>query len=238
MPRDLFQPRHDDTPALARRAGVVPFSIAAHAIAIGAAVLVPAMAIGALPDPRGALTFVNPDAAITVVLPPPQPGVRAPVTARGGAPLVAPDGLPPIDTEPVNPASDGIGFVDDGEGILDGVDGGVAGITGAVIHELPPPPPEQKPVRPGGQIKVPVKVRDVAPLYPEIARSARVEGIVIIEATIDTSGRVTDARLLRSVPLLDEAALTAVRQWVFTPTRLNGEPVPVVMTVTVQFRLN
>ena len=72
---------------------------------------------------------------------------------------------------------------------------------------------------------------------PQIALSARREGTVIVEAIIGEDGRVQQARVLRSVPLLDEAALTAVRQWVFTPTRLNGEPVPVVMTVTVTFRI-
>jgi periplasmic protein TonB len=238
MPRDLFQTRHDDTPALGPRAGVVPFSIAAHVIVIGTAVLVPAIAIGALPDPRASLTYVNPDAVIAVMLPPPAPGPRPMAVPRGGAPLVAPDGLPPVDAEPVPAATNATGLVDTGEGVLGGIEGGIGAVTGTTVAEIPPPPPEQKPVRPGGLIKAPVKVRDVAPLYPDIARSARVEGIVIIEATIDTSGRVTDARLLRSVPLLDEAALAAVRQWVYTPTRLNGEPVAVVMTVTVQFRLN
>ena len=63
------------------------------------------------------------------------------------------------------------------------------------------------------------------------------QGIVIIEATIGADGRVTNARILRSVPLLDQAAIDAVRQWEFTPTLLNGVPVPVVMTVTVNFTL-
>ena len=61
--------------------------------------------------------------------------------------------------------------------------------------------------------------------------------MVIIEATIGIDGRVTNARLLRSVPLLDQAALEAVRQWTYTPTTLNGVPVPVLMTVTVRFQL-
>jgi protein TonB len=81
-------------------------------------------------------------------------------------------------------------------------------------------------------------VHDVAPVYPAIARSARVQGVVIVEAVIDATGRVSGTRLLRSIPLLDEAALAAVRQWVFTPTRLNGEPTSVVMTVTVRFTLD
>ena len=61
--------------------------------------------------------------------------------------------------------------------------------------------------------------------------------MVIIEATIGGNGKVIDAKVLRSVPMLDEAALEAVRQWEFTPTLLNGAPVPVVMTVTVNFKL-
>jgi len=64
-----------------------------------------------------------------------------------------------------------------------------------------------------------------------------VSGVVIIEATIGANGRVTDAKVLRSIPLLDQAALDAVKQWVFTPTLLNGVPVPVIMTVTVNFTL-
>jgi TonB family protein len=65
-----------------------------------------------------------------------------------------------------------------------------------------------------------------------------VSGIVILELTIGTDGRVTNARVIRSVPLLDQAALDAVRQWVFTPTLLNGVPVPVLMSVTVNFSLD
>jgi periplasmic protein TonB len=77
----------------------------------------------------------------------------------------------------------------------------------------------------------------VNPVYPSIAQSARVQGVVIVEATIGPDGKVSDARVLRSIPLLDQAALDAVRQWVFTPTLLNGVPVPVIMTVTVNFTL-
>lgn len=101
----------------------------------------------------------------------------------------------------------------------------------------PPPPPPTQPVRVGGNIKPPQKVKHVNPVYPPIAQSARVQGIVIIEATIGPSGAVQDAKVLRSIPLLDQAALDAVRQWQFTPTLLNGVPVPVIMTVTVQFTL-
>ena len=127
-------------------------------------------------------------------------------------------------------------------GVLGGVEGGVSGgviggIVGGLPEAAPPPPPPQAPVRVGGNIKPPTKTRDVKPVYPAIAQSARVQGVVIIEATIGPDGKVNDARVLRSIPLLDQAALDAVKQWVFTPTLLNGVPVPVIMTVTVNFTL-
>jgi protein TonB len=86
-------------------------------------------------------------------------------------------------------------------------------------------------------IKPPQRLVNVAPMYPTIALQVHKEGIVIIDATIDEQGNVTDTRILRSIPLLDEAALAAVRQWKFSPTLLNGVPVPIVMTVTVNFKL-
>jgi TonB family protein len=92
-----------------------------------------------------------------------------------------------------------------------------------------------KAVHVGGKIQPPMKVKNVAPVYPEIAKSARVTGAVVIEATIDEDGKVVDTKVLHSVPLLDQAALDAVRQWEYTPTQLNGKPVPVVTTVTINF---
>ena len=92
-------------------------------------------------------------------------------------------------------------------------------------------------MRVGGQIKPPTKIRNVQPIYPQIAQSARVQGVVVIEATIDPSGKVTETRVLRSIPLLDQAALDAVRKWEYQPTMLNGVAVPLIMTVTVNFTL-
>ena len=83
----------------------------------------------------------------------------------------------------------------------------------------------------------PEKVVNVAPIYPEVARAARREGVVILEAVIDASGNVPRLAVLRGDPMLDQAALDAVQQWKFTPARLNDEAIPVVMTVTVQFKL-
>jgi len=103
------------------------------------------------------------------------------------------------------------------------------------------PPPLSWPanaVRVGGDIKPPTKVHHVNPDYPAVAQAARVQGVVILEAVIDEAGNVSHARVLRSIPLLDQAALDTVRQWRFTPTYLNGAPVPVIMTVTINFTLD
>ena len=95
-----------------------------------------------------------------------------------------------------------------------------------------------EPIRVGGHVLPPLKVHHVNPEYPAMARVIRVQGTVILECVIGTDGRVTDVRVLRGVPLLDAAALAAVQQWVYEPTRLNGQPVSVVMTVTVRFALS
>jgi TonB family protein len=98
-------------------------------------------------------------------------------------------------------------------------------------------PSGMAPVRVGGNIAIPTKIKDVRPVYPPDAKAAGISGVVIMEAVIGLDGRVFDAKILRSIPLLDQAAMDAVMQWEFTPTDLNGQPVPVIMTVTVNFTL-
>jgi len=104
-------------------------------------------------------------------------------------------------------------------------------VLGGVVGEI------EAPVRAVGEIRPPRLVKKVEPLYPEIARQARVEGVVIIEATTDIYGRVQRTKILRSVPLLDQAAVDAVRQWVYEPMVINGRPRGVIFTVTVRFKL-
>jgi protein TonB len=101
----------------------------------------------------------------------------------------------------------------------------------------PPPSWVQGAVRISGTIKPPTKVKHVNPVYPPEAQQARVSGVVILEARIEPDGRIVNARILRSIPPLDQAALDAVTQWEFTPTLVNGVPTPVLMTVTVSFSL-
>ena len=97
--------------------------------------------------------------------------------------------------------------------------------------------PVEAPVRAAQLPEQPRKLVDARPVYPEVARTARIEGTVILEAMLDTTGRVTQLRVLRSVPMLDQAALDAVRQWRYSPTVYYGHPVSVLMTITVRFTL-
>jgi TonB family protein len=92
-------------------------------------------------------------------------------------------------------------------------------------------------VRVGGNVSAPTKIKDVRPVYPPIAQSARVSGVVIVEILVGADGTVQEAQVVRSIPLLDAAAIEAVKQWQYRPTLLNGVAVPAIMTVTVSFSL-
>jgi protein TonB len=95
----------------------------------------------------------------------------------------------------------------------------------------------QDPVHVGGDMPPPQRIKHVDPVYPAEAIRARVEGVVVIDATVDPAGRVSRAEVKRSIPMLDQAAVDAVRQWEYTPTLVNGVAVPVLITVSVGFSL-
>lgn len=127
-------------------------------------------------------------------------------------------------------------------GIAGGVEGGVpGGVVGAIVGGLPDavtkPPPPVGPIRVGGLVREPSKIRHVPPVYPEMALAARVESSVKVEASIDVRGQVIDVEVVQGKPPFDRAALDAVRQWVYTPTLVDGVPTPVLMTITIHFRL-
>ena len=94
------------------------------------------------------------------------------------------------------------------------------------------------PVRVGGTITEPKKIRNVTPTYPAGARGSHIQGTVTLDCAISPRGDVTDVRVVRSIPMLDAAAVEAVRQWRYTPTLLEGVPVSVLLTVTVNFSIN
>ena len=117
-------------------------------------------------------------------------------------------------------------------GVTGGVEGGVVGgVIGGVVGEVEPP------VRAEGAVPPPKIVKKVDPLYPEVARQGRAEGVVILELTTDIYGRVMSAKVLRSIPLLDQAAIDAVRQCVYEPLVVDGRPRSCVFTATVRFVL-
>jgi periplasmic protein TonB len=249
-----------------RRKLTLPVSIAVHAVILFAVLVVPYLRYSELPEP--ALGTVHAFFVEPVSAPPPPPPPPAPPKAAVAAPKVSkpqpviqpkPTFTAPIEVPKEVPRDEGVsaesvadvapaagasagepGGVEGGVpgGVAGGIPGGiVGGVLGGVPKEEPPPPPD-KPVRVGGQIKAPRKVRDSAPAYPDVAKQARVEGVVVLEAVINPEGRVTEVKVLRGSPLLDDAAVNAVKNWVYTPTLLNGVPVPIVMSVTVSFKLS
>jgi protein TonB len=238
VPREMF----GDVVAPSIKVGsqkwyTVPLSIVAHVVLFAAVIIIPLMATDVLPTPPSMMAFVG--APPTPPPPPPPPPSAAP-PPKTPQPVANPNAAPIEAPKQIVPETPSVGV---SEGVPGGVEGGVpGGVMGGVVGGLPeapppPPPPPQAPVRVGGAIKQPTKLKNVPPVYPPIAQSARVQGVVIIEATIGADGKVKDAKVLRSIPLLDQAALDAVKQWVFTPTLLNNVPVPVIMTVTVNFTL-
>ncbi len=248
MPSRLFERVAVRTPP-ARRAAALPLSIAVHAAAVAGVLAVPV----ALPVPTApALTPLASPVVVraddTGEVPRPRPPIhrvarsgeahhrvvpadpagerdRPPVVhdagpALGGMPVEVPnpDDTPAVclhDCGGASPEASG-----DGPSI--GGDGGGERGRGA-------------PMRTGGNLTPPRRIHYVAPEYPELARVARVGGTVVLDCTIGSDGRVEDVRLLSGHPLLDDAAVQAVRQWAYTPTRLNGVPVRVLLTVTVRF---
>jgi protein TonB len=232
-------------PATRKRRGVaLPASAVLHTAAAIAIALVPLLLADALPEPESGTRafFVDPIAAPPP--PPPPPPATSTAAASRVAPKVAaaaPAGfVAPIEVPTEIKPEEGLDLGGIQGGVEGGVEGGIpGGVVGGVVGGLPdaPPPPPTRPVRIGGDIREPRKLVDVPPVYPEVAARAHIEGIVIVEATIDARGRVTSATVLRGVPVLDDAALEAVRKWVYTPTLLNGVPTPLILTVTVTFRL-
>lgn len=213
-------------------------SVAIHAIGLLAVVIVPLLQAQELPEPAAAVKafFVEPAAAPPPPPPPPPPAPKV-VQQQAPPPVQETKFVAPVEVPQEIKPSAGIDL--GSLGAAGGVEGGVAGgVAGGIVGGLPSEPPPVQAVRVGGNIKEPTKTKNVAPVYPDIAKQARVQGIVILECTISPQGRVTDVKVLRGIPLLDQAGIDAVKQWQYTPTLLNGVPVPVIMTVTVNFRLN
>jgi protein TonB len=135
-------------------------------------------------------------------------------------------------------------------GVVGGVPGGapggvLGGVLGAIGNAAPPPPPvkEEKKATPsrirvGGNVQQANLIRKVTPLYPPLAKQARIQGVVRFTAIIGKDGTIQNLQLVSGHPLLVEAAKQAVSQWQYKPTLLNGDPVEVVTTIEVNFTLS
>ena len=231
-------------------------SASAH-VGIVLLLLIPALyATDALPEPKEAIAFFV--TAPSAPPPPPPPAPPPPVASKPSskkAQVIPQRTAParPVAAAPVEAPSEiaretGLEgmpsrvTVDAGfeGGIEGGVPGGVAGGIDTTILPPPPPPPPappSAPVRVGGEITAPRLLQRVPPEYPVLAAQAQIEGVVILEATVGADGRVDDVNVLRSHSVLDEAAVAAVKQWVYEPLMLNGVAQPFVLTVTVSFSL-
>jgi protein TonB len=230
-------------------------SAAAHVAIMIALVLSTIYATDVLPAPRDVITFVTvappppPPPPPAVAEPPEAPAkpavVRKPAVSRPAPTIVRAPVAAPVEAPNTIAAETGL---EGGEfervsvepGFERGIPGGIAGgVIGGLETALPPPPPPAaaEPVRVGGAISAPQLAYRVEPEYPDIAVRAQIEGTVILEATVDDTGVVKDARVLRSRGVLDAAAVRAVEQWRYEPLLFNGQPTPFVLTVTVTFSL-
>jgi periplasmic protein TonB len=203
MPNDLFGDVTSPRASIGNRKWYsIPLSFAAHVALLIPLVLVPLLATDMLPAVRE-----YGDVWVTdVALPDPPPPPAA--TAREVEPRPDPDAAPTEAPERIAPEP--VSAFDLADSVDAGIPGGVPG-SSVVSGEPPPPPPPppapQEPVPVGGKIRPPVKVRDVAPVYPAIAQAARVQGTVILQAIISAEGKVQELKPLRSIPLLDQAAI-------------------------------
>jgi protein TonB len=211
-----------------------PIALILHGVVLAGYLVAQIWQIEDIPEPPIQVSFYQ---MAPPPPPPPAPPKAAPAAVKPvvqqpvSAPVVQPVEIP--DKLPEKPTTNA------GEGVEGGVEGGIeGGVAGGIPGGVPAVEVEEPPIRIGGEVVAPEKISDVKPIYPDIARKARVQGVVIIEAIIDKNGTVTDARTLRGLPMgVSEAALDAVRKWKYRPATLNGRPVAVYLTVTVTFTL-
>lgn len=228
----------------------VLISTTAHVIALGVMLAIPILYVSEdLPEIPDMLTFVVSAAPPPPPPPPPPPAAPAATPSKPKATTPVPPTSPraaPVEAPPEIAEEIHVDITNE-EGVLDGVEGGIpGGVIGGFIADLPQPPPPppppapvaRDPVRVGGDLKAPALLERVEPEYPPLAIRAKVQGVVILEALVDRDGRVESVRVLRSIPLLDNAAIAAVRQWRYSPLLLNGQPERFVLTVTLSFSLS
>jgi protein TonB len=229
----------------------LPIAYIFECMIIGVMVLVPLIYTEALPKAQ-LMTFLAapppppPPPPPPAATPPPRIVHRVSIEDIMRAPTVIPKTIAQIKDEPEPPPNAGVGVVG---GVPGGVPGGqMGGVLGGVIGGVlsaatppPPPPPKPqitKPIRVGGQVEAARLIFGPKPEYPPLARMARIQGQVRLDAIINKDGTIQDLRVLQGHPLLVKAALDAVQRWRYQPTLLNGEAVEVATEIDVNFTLS
>src|SRR3954447_26949675 len=252
----MFEQTFVDGTGKTKKSWTVTVAFILEIVAIGVAVLIPLIYTDSLPKTQLTGFLVAPPPPPP---PPPPPAAAAPVKVVKVAPrqfdagrLLAPKQIPKeiamIKEEELPPPSANAGVVG---GVPGGVPGGtsggvIGGIIGSVPTAAPPPPPppvKEKPATPqrirvGGNVQAANLVRKITPVYPPLAKQARVQGTVRFTAVISKDGTIQQLQLVSGHPLLVQAAQDAVKQWLYKPTLLNGEPVEVVTQIDVNFTLS
>jgi len=233
-------------------------SFAGQIVFVGILIILPMIFFEQLPGAQLISSLVAPPPPPP---PPPPPAAAPPVKLVKVIPrqfdagrLMAPKSIPKevatIREDELPPPTTGVG------GVVGGVPGGVAGgavggvlggIIGGVPSAAPPPPPPPKKVevaaapqriRIGGSVQQAKLVRQPHPVYPPLAKQARIQGTVKLTAIISKDGTIQHLEVISGHPLLVPSALEAVKQWVYQPTLLNGEPVEVITQIDVNFTLS
>jgi periplasmic protein TonB len=226
----------------------LPIAYMFEVIVVGVMILVPLIYTDALPKTQ-LMTFLA--APPPPPPPPPPPAAPAPVVHIQRrvtvddlmkTPTVIPKQIKVIKDEPQAPQS--VGVVG---GVPGGMPGGqmggvLGGVIGGVLSSAPPPPPPPKAATPkrirvGGNVEQAKLIFNPSPEYPPLAKMARIQGTVRLEAIISKDGTIQDLKVLSGHPLLVKSAIDAVSRWRYQPTLLNGDPVEVVTEIDVNFTL-
>jgi protein TonB len=214
-----------------------PLALGLHVVALGGYVVAQMWSVEEVAEPPIQVSFYQAPPPPPPPPPPPKPAAAVP------KPIVQPVAPTQVVQPLIIPEKSATGGVEgvDG-GVEGGVEGGVAGgvpggVPGGVVGGVEGMV-DDAPIRIGGEVVPPELITKVQPVYPEIARKARVQGVVIVEAIIDKQGNVIEGRILRGLPMgVSEAAVAAIQRWKYRPAMLNGRPVSVYLTVTVTFTL-
>ncbi|MBI2679817.1 MAG: energy transducer TonB [Candidatus Solibacter usitatus] len=247
----MFEQTFVDGVGKTNKTWTVLVSFIGQMVLLGIAILIPMIYFDALPRTQLTGFLVAPPPPP----PPPPPPAAVPVkmvkviprqfdAGRLMAPKSVPKDIAMIREDELPPPSSGVVG-----GIAGGVAGGaLGGVIGGIVGSMPsvappPPPPVVKQAAPtrirvGGQVQAANLIKQPKPIYPPLAKQARISGVVRFNALIGKDGTIQNLTLVSGHPLLVPSAQEAVKQWLYKPTLLNGEPVEVATVIDVNFTLN